>query len=134
MTNLIIGLGVVLILIILYLIFRVSNLISVARTHDLKTEPRVDSSNKINAGLFLAFTIVSLLSFYWYSYAFFDDYNLPVASVHGAWTDTLFWITMAVTVVAFSIISVVMGFFVFNYQHKEGRRAKFYPDNHYLEL
>jgi cytochrome c oxidase subunit 2 len=134
MTNLIIGLGVVLILIILYLIFRVSNLVSLARTRDIKTEPRVDSSNKINAGLFLAFTILSLLTFYWYSYAYFDDYNLPVASVHGAWTDTLFWITMAVTVVAFSIISVVMGFFVFNYQHKEGRRAKFYPDNHYLEL
>ncbi|MEX2233412.1 MAG: cytochrome c oxidase subunit II [Cyclobacteriaceae bacterium] len=134
MTNLIIGLGVVLILIILYLIFRVSNLIGLARTRDVKTETRVDSSNRINAGLFLAFTIISLVSFYWYSYAYFDDYNLPVASVHGAWTDSLFWITMGVTVVAFSIISVVMGFFVFNYQHKEGRRAKFYPDNHYLEL
>src|SRR5688572_1676115 len=116
MTNLIIGLGVLLILVILYLLFRVSSLVSLARTRDVKTEPRVDSSNKINAGLFLAFTIISLLVFYWYSYAYFDDYNLPVASVHGAWTDTLFWITMAVTVVAFSIISLVMGFFVFNYQ------------------
>jgi cytochrome c oxidase subunit II len=134
MTKLIIGLGVVLILIILYLIFRVSNLVSLAKRREAKVEARVDSSNKINAGLFLAFTIISLVVFYWYSYAYFEDYNLPVASIHGAWTDTLFWITMAVTVVAFSIISVVMGFFVFNYQHKEGRRAKFYPDNHYLEL
>jgi cytochrome c oxidase subunit II len=82
----------------------------------------------------LIFTIVSLVSFFWYSFAYFDDYNLPVASVHGAWTDTLFWITMGVTVVAFSIITIIMGVFVFNYQHKEGRRAKFYPDNHYLEL
>lgn len=134
MTNLIIGLGVVLILIILYLIFRVSNLVGLARRRDTKTEARVDSSNKTNAALFLIFTIVSLVGFFWYSIVYFDDYDLPVASVHGAWTDTLFWITMAVTVVAFTIISIIMGVFVFNYQHKEGRRAKFYPDNHYLEL
>ena len=134
MTNLIMGLGVVLILIILYLLFRVSNLIGLARTREVTVESRVDSSNKTNALLFLIFTIVSLLVFFWYSFAFFEDYNLPVASVHGAWTDTLFWITMAVTVVAFSIISVVMAMFVYNYQHREGRKAKFYPDNHYLEL
>jgi len=134
MTNLIIGLGVALILIILYLLFRVSSLVNLARTPDTKTESRVDSSNKFNAGMFLGFTIVSLLVFFWYSFTYFDDYNLPVASVHGAWTDTLFWITMGVTVVAFSIISVVMAVFVYNYQHREGRKAKFYPDNHYLEL
>ena len=134
MTNLIIGLGVVLILVILYLIFRVSSLVGLARAREVKTEARVDSSNSINATLFLVFTIVSLVAFFWYSYAFFDDYNLPVASVHGAWTDTLFWITMGVTVVAFSIITVVMGVFLYSYQHKEGRKAKFYPDNHYLEL
>lgn len=134
MTNLIIVLGVVLILVILYLIFRVSNLVSLAKRRDLKVAPRVDSSNKLNAFLFLAFTIVALITFFWYSYAFFDEYTLPVASVHGAWTDTLFWITMGVTVVAFSIISVVMGVFVFRFQHQENRKAKFYPDNHYLEL
>jgi cytochrome c oxidase subunit 2 len=84
--------------------------------------------------LFLIFTIVALGGFFWYSFTYFEDYNLPVASDHGAWTDTLFWITMGVTVVAFSIISVVMAVFVFSYQHREGRKAKFYPDNHYLEL
>src|SRR3990170_1706417 len=128
MTNLIIGLGVVLILIILYLLFRVSSLIGLTRKRDVRTEGRVDSSNKINAALFLVFTIVSLVVFFWYSFAYFEDYNLPVASLHGAWTDTLFWITMAVTVLAFSIISVVMAVFIFNYQHKEGRKAKFYTD------
>jgi cytochrome c oxidase subunit II len=54
--------------------------------------------------------------------------------VHGAWTDTLFWITMAVTVIAFSIISIVMFIFIYQYRYQEGRKAKFYPDNHYLEL
>ncbi|HEU5147697.1 MAG TPA: cytochrome c oxidase subunit II [Chryseosolibacter sp.] len=134
MTNLIIGLGVVLILIILYLIFRVSSLVGLARSRDIKTEARVDSSNKTNAALFLGFTIGGLALFFWYSFTYFEDYNLPVASEHGAWTDTLFWITMAVTVVAVTIMTMIMGVFAYKYQHREGRRAKFYPDNHYLEL
>lgn len=134
MTNLIIGLGVVLILIILYLIFRVSSLVSLAKARPTTADARVDSSNKTNAALFLIVTIAGLAGFFWYSFAHFDDYNLPVASEHGAWTDTLFWITMAVTIVAFTIISIIMGVFVFRFQHREGRKAKFYPDNHYLEL
>jgi len=134
MTNLIIGLGVVLILIILYLIFRVSSLVSLAKARPTTADARVDSSNKTNAALFLIVTIAGLAGFFWYSFAHFDDYNLPVASEHGVWTDTLFWITMAVTIVAFTIISIIMGVFVFRFQHREGRKAKFYPDNHYLEL
>jgi len=131
MMSLIIGLGVVLVLIILYLIFRVGNLVSIAK--GTKAE-RVDSANSTNAALFIVFMIVSLGVFYWYSFTYFDDYTLPIASEHGVRTDNLFWITMAVTVVAFTIISVIMFIFLYAYQYKEGRRGKFYPDNHYLEL
>lgn len=133
MTSLIIGLGVILVLIILYLIFRVSNLVTIAK--GTKTdEERSDSSNSLNAALFIIFMVVSLGVFFWYSFEYFEDYTLPIASVHGAWTDTLFWITMGVTVVAFSIISIIMFVFIYQYRYKEGRKAKFYPDNHYLEL
>jgi cytochrome c oxidase subunit II len=131
MMSLIIGLGVVLVLIILYLIFRVSNLVSIAK--GTKAE-RFDSSNGTNAVLFIVFMIASLGLFFWYSFEYFDDYTLPIASEHGIRTDSLFWITMAVTVVAFTIISIVMFVFLYQYQYKEGRKAKFYPDNHYLEL
>lgn len=131
MMSLIIFLGVVLILGILYLIFRVSNLITIAKGHK---DEKGGTENKVNAALFIVFMVVSFVGFFWYSFAYFDDYNLPVASEHGKWTDTLFWITMAVTVVAFTIISVIMFVFIYQYQYKEGRKAKYYPDNHYLEL
>ena len=49
-------------------------------------------------------------------------------------TDMLFWITMAVTVVAFVIISIIMFVFIYQYQYREGQKAKYFPDNHYLEL
>lgn len=134
MTNLIIGLGVVLILVILYLIYRVSKLVSLTKPRPVTTDERVDSSNSINASLFLWFTLISIAVFFWYSYVYFEDYTLPVASEHGAWLDTLFWITMAVSVIAFVSISIVMAVFVYQYQHKKGQVARFYPDNHYLEL
>jgi cytochrome c oxidase subunit 2 len=134
MTNLIIGLGVVLILVILYLIFRVSRLVSLTKPRPATTDERVDSSNKINASLFLWFTLISIAVFFWYSYVYFEDYTLPVASDHGSWLDTLFWITMAVSVIAFVSISIVMAVFVYQYQHRKGQVARFYPDNHYLEL
>lgn len=131
MMSLIIGLGVFLLLAILFLIFRLGSLVSIAK--GVKPD-KVDSSNSINAALFVVFLVVSLAGFFWYSFAYFDDYTLPVASEHGAWTDTLFWITMAITVVAFVIISIIMFVFLYQYQHREGQKAKFYPDNHYLEL
>ena len=131
MMSLIIFLGVVLILVIVYLIFRVSNLVGIAKG---EVEEKGGTANKINAALFIVFMVLSLGWFFWYSFAHFDGYTLPVASEHGKHTDTLFWITMAVTVVAFTIISIIMFVFIYKYQYKEGYKAKFFPDNHYLEL
>lgn len=131
MMSLIIGLSVILILFILFLIFRVSSLVGVAKGKDYN---KIGTSNKVNAFLFIVFMVVSFASFFWYSVVFFEDYTLPIASEHGKLTDTLFWITMAVTVVAFSIISFIMFVFIYKYQYKEGYKAKYFPDNHYLEL
>ena len=131
MMNLIIGLGVVLLLAIFYLIFRLSSLVSLASD---KKKDAVLSANSIHASLFIVFMVVGLGGFFWYSYVAFDSYDLPVASEHGAWTDTLLWITIGVSVAAFVIISIVMFVFAYRFQYREGRKAKFYPDNHYLEL
>lgn len=132
MTSLIIVLGAILVLVILYMIFRVASLVSISKGR--KEDERADSSNSLNAFLFIVFMVVSLGGFFWYSFTHFEGYTLPIASVHGAHTDTLFWITMGVTVAAFTIISIVMFVFIYQYRYQEGRKAKYYPDNHYLEL
>ena len=132
MNSLLIIVSVALILGILYMIFRVGSLISIAKGR--KKDARVGPDNKIHAVLFVVFMVLSLAGFFWYSYVNFDRYQLPIASEHGLRTDTLFWITMAVSVVAFVLISIVMFVFLYKYQYQEGKRAKFYPDNHYLEL
>src|SRR6478736_2411785 len=103
--SIIIGIGVVLILLILFMIFRIGNLVGLVKEKD---DNGVGSGNKINAALFLVFIAVSLALFFWYSFAHFDKYTLPVASEHGKITDSLFWITMGICVVAFALISIAM--------------------------
>ncbi|TRX61731.1 cytochrome c oxidase subunit II [Fulvivirga sp. M361] len=131
MFQFIIILGVVLLLVILFTLFRISRLVSVVKGSDKKV---ASTSNKVNAALFMVFLIGGFGFFFWYSWTYFDDYNLPVASDHGVWTDTLFWVTMAVTGIVFIITNVLLFWFSYAYQHKDGVKAKFYPDNVKLEL
>lgn len=128
--SLIIGLGVVLVLAILYLIFRIGNLVGLVKG---KKEEGT-SWNSVNAYLLMLFMILGLIGFFWYSFVHFDSYNLPVASEHGEVTDYLFWVTMAVTVVAFVLIFIVMFWFTFKYRYEEGRKAAFFADDHKLEI
>ncbi len=128
--SIVIGLGVVLVVAILYMIFRISSLLGIVKGGDGK----VDSYNKFNAAMFMVFSVVSITGFLWYSFANIDVYELPVASDIGKITDRLFWITMAVTVFAFIIISIAMFWFTYKYQYDPNRRAEFISDNHKLEI
>lgn len=130
MMSLIIGLGVVLVLAILYLIFRIGNLVGLVKGREQEST----SWNSVNAYLLMLFMILGLIGFFWYSFVHFDSYNLPVASEHGEVTDYLFWVTMAVTVVAFVLIFIAMFWFTFKYRYEEGRKAVFFADDHKLEI
>lgn len=130
MMSWIIILGLLLILFIFYQIFRIGRLVSVAS----KGKEQKSSLNSINGGLFVLFMVVSLAVFFWYSYTHFEEYTLPLASEHGGETDFLFWVTMGITVVAFALIFIVLFVFTYKYQAREGQKAKFFADNHFLEL
>lgn len=130
--SLIIGIGVVLVLAILYMIFRIGNLVGLVKGG--KADEVDEESNGIHGWLFMLFLISSLGLFGWYSYAHFDSYVLPIASEHGSKTDYLFWVTMVITVFAFVIISIVMFWFTYAYRYSKNRRAEFFPDNHKLEI
>jgi cytochrome c oxidase subunit II len=130
--NWIIWLGAILVLVILYMIFRIGNLVGLVK--DKKEEEFSISWNTMNAYLMLAFMVFGLGGFFWYSYAHFSEYTLPVASIHGAITDNLFWITMWVTVIAFAIIFVVMFWFTFVYRYDKERKAVHFADNTKLEI
>ena len=127
--SIVIGLGVVLVLAILYMIFRIGNLVGL-----VKGREKVDPYNRMNAFLLLLFCILGLAGFAWYSVVHFERYTLPVASDIGKITDHLFWITMAITIFAFVLISLAMFWITFKYQYDPNRRADFMADNHTLEI
>ncbi|HNP19660.1 MAG TPA: cytochrome c oxidase subunit II [Fulvivirga sp.] len=131
MFEVIIVIGVLLLLFILYTLFRIGSLVNVVKGTDKKV---VSMSNRVNGALMMIVMIAGLGFMFWYSWVYFDKYTLPVASIHGELTDKLFWVTTAITGVVFVITNILLFWFGYKYQHKEGHRATFYPDNVKLEL
>jgi cytochrome c oxidase subunit 2 len=131
MYGFLIAVGILLLLSIIWMVYRIQTLVSVVKGSDKKV---ATGSNKINAIMFVLFLIGATVLMFWYSIKEFDNYNLPVASEHGVVTDQLFWITMAVTGIVFIITHILLFWFPFKYQYKEDRKASFYPDNNKLEL
>lgn len=131
MYTFLIAVGALLLLSLIWMVYRIQTLVSVVKGSDRKI---ASGSNKVNAILFLVFLLGSGALMFWYSVKEFDNYQMPVASEHGVITDELFWITMAVTGVVFLITHILLFVFPYRYQYKEGRKAAFYPENHKLEL
>lgn len=131
MFQVVIGIGILLIVLILFMLFRIGTLLDVVKGTGEKT---VTKSNKVNGLLFFVFLVVGFGSIFVYSYVYFDDYNLPLASEHGADTDYLFWVTMVITGVVFFITHILLFVFPMKYSYNEKRKALFFPENHKLEL
>lgn len=125
--------GLVLLVVILLMLFRIGRLVGIVKGGE-GADPGKGKSNQVNAGLMLAFIIVSFVAFFWYSFATFEQYNLPLASEHGEWVDSLFWITMAVTGFIFVLTNVLLFYFSWKYQYNAKRSAKYFPDNVKLEI
>ncbi|MFT6854082.1 MAG: cytochrome c oxidase subunit 2 [Cyclobacteriaceae bacterium] len=131
MMNLIIIIGVLLLLGILFSIFKVTRLVGVIKG---EAKSDVPANNKLNASLMIAFLVVGLAGFFYYSFGGLeDDFVQPIASEHGVITDNLFWITMAVTGFVFVLTHIFLFVFAYKYQHKKNNKAHFYPHNNKLE-
>jgi len=131
MFQIVIGIGVVLVLSILFFMFRIGTLLNVVKGSDKKI---ATGSNKVNAVLFLLTLIFGFGFMIWYSIVYYDDYTLPVASEHGVITDHLFWVTMWITGAVFVITHILLFVFPVKYFYKKDRKAMFFPENHTLEL
>lgn len=131
MYGFLISIGVVLLIMVIWMVYRIQALISVAKGSDKKI---ATTSNKVNAIMFMVFLIGCGFWMFYYSIVEFDNYQLPIASEHGVVTDRLFWITMAVTGFIFILTHILLFWFSYHYQYKENKRAAFYPDNNKLEI
>jgi cytochrome c oxidase subunit II len=92
------------------------------------------ANNKLNGLLWMLFLVFGTIGTVW-TYLDAKNYFLPVAaSEHGRDTDSQFWFDMVLVMIAFFIVNFLLFYFSWKYQYNKNRRAKFYPENHKLEL
>jgi cytochrome c oxidase subunit 2 len=121
-------------LIFVIVILMVNIAIQVARLRGVEFFAGINL-DKLNARLMLGFFVFGMIGATW-SIQLFQPYFIAnnSASVHGVAIDQLFWITMVVVYSVFVITNGVLFFFAYKYGKDGGRKAKYYPENHKLEL
>ncbi|MBC7921274.1 MAG: cytochrome c oxidase subunit II, partial [Ferruginibacter sp.] len=92
------------------------------------------NSNRINGALWLVFLIGGFIAAVWSFLAARKDFLPKASSEHGLVTDELFWVTMIVITIVFVMTHILLFYFPFRYQYKEGQKARFFPDNNKLEI
>ena len=131
MIKLAIILSVLLVVVILFLLFRIQTLASIFTGSSTK---RISHSNKVNAIALLLFLVIGGAAFVWSWVKTQDEFILPVGSEHGKWIDDMFWLTMVILGIVFAITQVLLFWYSYKYQHRDDKRAYFFPHNNRLEV
>lgn len=134
MISIAIGLSVVLLIVILFLLFRIGTLTSIFRGSTERAAGTTKTSNKVNGMLLLLFLFGGGAAFVWSFVKYWGEMNQPLASVHGSWTDSLFWTTMIVIGIVFVITQILLFLYAYKYQHQDNKRAYYYPHNNKIEI
>lgn len=93
-------------------------------------------NNKINGFLLISFLILGLLGAWYCNELYYGKTLFPQgsASVEGEKIDLMLYITIAVCGLVFVITQVLLFWFCFKYQERDGKKAYFFPHNTKLEL
>ena len=126
LSQILIGVILVMVLINLYLVVRLKNI-----------DPfRNWKPNEINGALFVIFGVVGFIAVA-VSYSRWDDLMMLVkgsASEHGARIDAMFWRTMYVSLFVTIITNALLFLYSWLYRARPGRKAFYYPENVRLEI
>jgi cytochrome c oxidase subunit 2 len=120
------------IFVVIFQIAKASEYVSV-----LKGEEKArKQNNRINAFMLIAFLVLGLAGCYWCNELYYNKTLFPqgAASDHGEKIDLMMYITLAVTGIVFFITQVLLFWFAFKYQERDGRKAFYFPHNNKLEL
>lgn len=123
---------VIMIFVVIFQIAKASEYVSVLKGEE-KTRKQ---NNKINGFMMVAFLIFGLIGVWYCNDILYHKTLFPqgAASVEGESIDLMLWITIGVTGVVFIITQVLLFWFPFKYQEKEGKQAFYFPHNTKLEL
>lgn len=132
MEELFVVLIVIMIFVVIFQISKASEYVSVLKGEEKSRK----QNNKINGFLMIAFLVFGLIGAWWCNELYYGKTLFPQgsASVEGEKIDLMLYITIAITGVVFIITQVLLFWFAFKYQEKDGKRAYFFPHNTKLEL
>lgn len=122
---------VVLIFVVIFQISKASEYVSVIKGEEAARK----QNNKINGFLMLGFMILGLIGVWYCNEALFGKTLLahPAASNHGEKVDQMLWVTLAVTGIVFVGTQILLFWFAFKYQEKEGRKVFYFAHSNKLE-
>lgn len=123
---------ILLILLVVFQVAKASEYVAVLRGKDKAFK----QSNKVNGFLMITFLVLGLIGVYWCNKILYPKTNLHLgsSSIEGEQVDTILWITIGLTGFVFLVTQILLFWFAFRYQHKEGRKSFFYPHNSKLEI
>ncbi|WP_240619178.1 cytochrome c oxidase subunit II [Chitinophaga costaii] len=119
-----------LIFVVIFQIAKASEYVSI-----LKGEKKArQQSNRINGFLMIVFLVLGLFGAYYCNDVLKDKLGPGAASVQGEGIDTLIAVTLAITGFVCVVTQVLLFWFAFKFQEKEGRNAFYFPHNSKLEV
>ena len=122
----------IMIFVIIFQISKTSEYVSVLKGEEKSRK----QNNKINAFLMVIFLVLGLIGVWYCNELYYKKTLFPQgsASLEGVEIDSMLMITIAITGVVFVITQVLLFWFAFKYQEKEGKKAFYFPHNTKLEL
>ncbi|RZJ79763.1 MAG: cytochrome c oxidase subunit II, partial [Chryseobacterium sp.] len=122
----------IMIFVVIFQIAKASEYVSVLKGEE-KTRRQ---NNKINGFMLISFLVLGLIGAWYCNELYYGKTLFPhgSASEEGKEIDKMLYITIAVTGVVFVITQVLLFWFAFKYQEKDGKQAFFFPHNNKLEL
>jgi cytochrome c oxidase subunit 2 len=120
------------IFVIIFQIAKASEYVSVLRGEEKARK----QNNRINAFLLIAFLILGLIGVWWCNDMYYGKTLFPQgsASLQGQKIDLMLYITIGVTGVVFVVTQILLFWFSFKYQEKDGQKAYYFAHSNKLEF
>lgn len=68
------------------------------------------------------------------SVAFFFKYGVPELASERSAQDTLYYVILGITGVAYVIVQIVLGLYIWRYRHKDGAEGSYWHESHKMEV
>jgi cytochrome c oxidase subunit 2 len=121
---------VVLIFVVIFQIAKASEYVSI-----LKGEKKSrQQSNRVNGFLMIVFLVLGLIGIYYCNDLLKDKMGVGAASEQGEGIDNMIKWTLWITGIVLLATQILLFYFAYKYQEKEGQKAFYFPHNNKLEL